>query len=374
MNITQIGSLIKQFLPNQKITVKGEVNQVKLSHGNLYFNLKDSDSSIRAIIWKYKTGINKDLIKEGAMITVECKLDYYVATGSVSIIIEKVLNNDGLGDLFIKYELIKQDFISRKYFEEARKKKLDSFIRKILIITSADGAALQDFIFNLEKNNCNIDYDVADVPVQGIDCPNKIIKVLGKIKENYDLIIITRGGGSFNDLFGFSQPELIEAVFNFNKNIPILSAIGHQVDNPLLDFVADITVPTPSLAAQFIVDYNMNLLSKEKLKVEQIKLQLIQKIKTRNNELLQLDNMLKTSFLKMKNIVEQLKNDLIRNINEQKMELKGLESKLNSYNPTNQIQLLFNNNIIKNTNELEQFINQTIKLRWFDKEYNIKII
>jgi exodeoxyribonuclease VII large subunit len=243
-------------------------------------------------------------------------------------------------------------------------------LKKILIITSENGAALQDFLINLENNKLNIDCDIKNVMVQGPTCPDNICKSLKKLKKSniyYDLVVITRGGGSFEDLFGFSQPELIEVVHNFH--LPILSAIGHQIDNPLLDLVADITTPTPSLAAQFIVDHNKRYLSnlqeiKNKMKCELLdNLNECQYISKKLNE-------------KVYYIFNRLKNEyqnLMRNeINDLILKYSILESKI--LVDSSQSISLYNNNIKLNTpEELELLEDSIIKLKWNNKEFKIKI-
>lgn len=244
-SVSELSDEIKTFIPSDKIRVIGEVSQPVIRSGHLYFSLKDETANIKAIIWKSKN-INRDEIIEGKKITISAKLDFYGGTGSVNLIVDKIINNVGFGELFKKYETIKQTFESKGYFDKLRKKKLPNVLKNILVITSETGAALQDFKINLANNKSNINWEIANVMVQGTDCPKNICDLLSKLSQSnvyYDLVVITRGGGSFEDLFGFSQPELIESIYNFH--LPVLSAIGHQVDNPLLDLVADVSSPTP---------------------------------------------------------------------------------------------------------------------------------
>ena len=258
INISKLCELVKNSLPDTKFKVIGEVSQPKVSQGHLYFTLKDNNTSIKAIIWKTKYEKIKDKLNEGDKITVFGKLDYYGFTGTVSFIIDSILENEGIGELQKEYELLKESYLKKGYFDKEKKLPIPKVIKKILILTSSNGAAIHDFLFNLENNGSKINYNIIDVPVQGQDSPKIIASKLDELNMtelDYDLIIITRGGGSFQDLFGFSDKYIIESVYNFNK-IPILSAIGHQIDNPLLDLVADCSCPTPSLAAQFIVDIN----------------------------------------------------------------------------------------------------------------------
>ena len=263
LEIKQLGEKIKDSLPDKTIRVIGEVSQPKIFRGNVYLSLKDNYCNIKSIIWKSKYEQFQSEIKDGDKIVVKGKLDFYSGNGTISFIIEKLLKHDGEGELFKLYQKYKKDFENKGYFLPNEKLNLPKKIEKILLLTSEQGAAIQDFIYALENNHSKLDYDIIDVPVQGNDCPGVIIQKLLTLDKNYDVIVITRGGGSFEDLFGFSQPDLVETVHNLNQ--PVLSAIGHQVDTSLLDLVADCCCPTPSLAAQYIIDVNKKFIRNIKL-------------------------------------------------------------------------------------------------------------
>ena len=223
LNITQLGELISKSLPTNKIIVKGEVSQPKNFRGNLYLSLKDNFSNVKSIIWKNKLDSFNNKIEEGDTITVEGSLDFYLSNGSISFVIHKLINHEGEGELFTLYQTIKDEFTKKGYFDNIHKAAKPTIIINILLITSENGAAIQDFIYTIDNNKSKLNYDLIDVPVQGNKCPNDIVNHLNKNDmeyfDKYDIIVITRGGGSFEDLFGFSKPELIECVFNFNKPI-----------------------------------------------------------------------------------------------------------------------------------------------------------
>jgi exodeoxyribonuclease VII large subunit len=333
--------------------------------------LKDESSNIKSIVWKSKN-IDKESISEGQKLTLECKTDFYGGNGSVNLIVDKIVIQEGSGELFVKYEKIKQDFLKKGYFDKSRKKQLPKIIKDILILTSENGAALQDFIYNLDNNKSLINYDIQDVKVQGTDCPKNICDYLTQLKKSnikYDLVVITRGGGSFEELFGFSQPELIEAVYNFH--LPVLSAIGHQVDNPLLDLIADVSAPTPSLAAQFIVDYNKKFINQLFDIRDEIKLDLLNELTDKQNMLSKLNERIYRYFSNLKNECQ----NLIRNdINNLLVKLSVLESRIQIDNNKNITLYSKSNNKILSNEELEDYIDQFVKLRWADKEFKIKII
>lgn len=371
--VSELSEYLKSVVANKKVKVTGEVSQPKISNGHLYFTLKDDTNNLKSIIWKFKN-INKEEVIEGEKVTIECKLDFYGGSGSLNLIVEKIITNEGQGELFIKYEKIKKKFESKGYFLQSRKKQICKLIKNILIITSENGAALQDFIYNLENNKSKANYDIVDVVVQGIDCPKNICEVLEQVKTDelqYDLVIIMRGGGSFSDLFGFSQPELIESVYNFH--LPLLSAIGHQVDNPLLDLIADVSKPTPSLAAQFIVDHNKKYINELEIIRSSIKSELLDEITEQQNFYNKLNDKLYKTFNTLTNLKNELLNVLRNDISNLMVKYSLLESKV-IINNSNQIQLYDKSQQIINTTQLEKYQGQTIKMIWGEKEYKIKII
>jgi exodeoxyribonuclease VII large subunit len=370
--VSELSEYIKSIVSNKKVKVSGEVSQPKISGGHLYFSLKDANSNIKSIIWKSKN-IDKTKIEQGQKVTLDCKLDYYNNGGTVNLLVDKIIIEEDMGSLFKRYDDIKEEFIKKGYFDKEHKLLLPKIIKNIHIITSENGAALQDFLYTLGNNNCNINYTISDVMVQGVDCPKNICSVLANnMFDNIDLIIITRGGGSFEDLFGFSQPELIESVYNFRFDIPILSAIGHMVDNPLLDLVADVSTPTPSLAAQFIIDHNKKYIDKlHNIKIN-VRDKLLENININKNILSRFNDTLYRQFINFKNSCKEAIKD---RINKQLLELKCYESRLNilQCNDFKNNIVLFKNNI-KVNNPIELIKGNEYILRWGDNEYNINII
>ena len=260
LEIYKISEIIKKSLPSGNFKIVGEVSNPKFSHGHLFFNLKDNKTSIKTIMWSSKIASLQEELKDGDKIILMGRIDYYASRGDISLIVDNVISVEGQGKIYKQYMKYLNKFKKLGFFDKEKKKKLPNPIRKILIITSETGAAIQDFFYNIKNNKSLLKYDIMNVPVQGERCPREIIKGLEKNKDldKYEMIVITRGGGSFEDLFGFSKPKLIEFVYNFDY--PILSAIGHMIDNPILDMVADFTSPTPSLAGQFIIDHNKSYL------------------------------------------------------------------------------------------------------------------
>jgi exodeoxyribonuclease VII large subunit len=370
INITKICEIIKEKLPNQRYKVTAEVSQPKISQGHFYLTLKDDYSTIKAIIWKTKFEKLKNKLQDGDKIIVYGKLDYYAFTGTVSFVIDTIVENEGMGELQKKYELLKEEFRIKGYYDKQFKLTIPEYIKKILIITSENGAALQDFLFALRNNESKIHYDIIDVPVQGNDSPKIIANKLSEIKDNHDVIIITRGGGSYQDLFGFSDGELMETVFNFKKRlIPTLSAIGHQVDNPLLDLVADYSCPTPSLAAQFLVDTNKKFIKKFKEIKNDLKENILENIHEKQKQIITLNNKLKDEFNKIYDLKYKFQNIILTDINNHKQKLEYLLKSLDNPNIE-----LYNLDSIKIKDSTELTKNNILIMRWNNQDFKIQIL
>jgi len=371
LTVTQLCTFVKDILPGKKFLVTGEVNQLKNSHGHLFFTFKDNDNCLSTTIWKSKADILKVNLKEGDKITVEGKLDFYGASGKLNFIIDKIVTNEGIGDLLKKYQIIKDDFAKKGYFDSDRRKKLKPTIQNILVLTSETGAAYQDFMFAIENAKCNINIDLVDVIVQGVDCPKNICFELEQIKNtklNYDLVILTRGGGSFQDLFGFSQPELIETLYNFN--LPTLSAIGHQIDNPLSDLICDYSTPTPSLAAQFIINHNKEHIVRLQEIITKIKYPLNKFLAGNLENLNRLNDKINNKWNHLQN---KQKNELLSELNLMLRKLDSYDARLNIFNSSNII-LNANGKILESSEELLNCKEKTLEIIWNDVVVKVKFV
>jgi len=251
LTITELNILLKDSIKKvgQKIKVKGEISGFRGKYNNtVYASLKDDISSINIIRFKAIEDI-----KNGDKVIVSGSIDFYSKTGDIKLICNKI-EIEGEGELLKKLDLLKKKFEEKGYFEN---KKTFPSIKNIGIITSKDGAALQDILFVLNSNKFDGKIYIKNSPVQGNDCPKGIcsgIKFFNTflIEENskVDLIMITRGGGGIDDLMGFSDQSVIEEIHN--SNIFVMSAVGHEIDWMLSDYVADIRAPTPSIGAEMI--------------------------------------------------------------------------------------------------------------------------
>ena len=251
MTITELNILLKDHIKKvgQKIKVKGELSGFRGKYNNtVYASLKDDISSINII----RFNAIED-IKNGDKIIVNGNIDFYSKTGDIKLICNKI-EIEGEGELLKRLDLLKKKFGEKGYFEN---KKSFPKVKNIGIVTSKDGAALQDILFVLNSNKFEGNVYIKNSPVQGNDCPKGICSgikffntFLTEENSKVDLIMITRGGGGIDDLMGFSDQSVIEEIHN--SDIFVMSAVGHEIDRMLSDYVADIRAPTPSIGAEII--------------------------------------------------------------------------------------------------------------------------
>ena len=371
LEIKQLGEIIQKSLPNEIVRVIGEISQPKLFRGNLYLNLKDKFCNIKSIIWKNTLEEFSNEVKDGDKIIVDGKLDFYGGNGGISFIINKLIEYHGEGEMFKLYQKYKKDFENKGYYLPNEKLNLPEKIKNIAIVTSQNGAAIQDIIYTFDNNLCNVDYDIFNVPVQGNTCPGSIIKELNNLEnESYDLVFISRGGGSFEDLFGFSNPELIEVAHNFNK--PILSAVGHQTDTSILDLVADVSAPTPSLGAQLIIDTNRKYVNKLEDLKNTIRDTIINTSYQYLKDLNACNDRINRIILFFDKISINYQNELLKSIDSYIFKLKELDIRLNNFSNSDDIIILSDNK--KLTCKTFQKIlnsNKNFQIKWGGKIINI---
>lgn len=251
--ITEINNLVNKRLTEsfkETIKITGEISNVKVSGGHLYSTLKDQTSSINVIMWRYDTKNIK--IQNGDSLTISGSIKGYPKGGSYNFIANTIQKN-GIGELHQLYEQTKNAYDKLGYY--INKKDFPKSILNVGILTSADGAALQDILFVLNKNSFKGNVTIRNCIVQGVNCPLSIAEGIqyfeGKQSElKLDVLLLARGGGSLEDLIGFSDPLILEKLYT----CPIftISAIGHEIDFMLSDFVADMRAPTPSIAGEVI--------------------------------------------------------------------------------------------------------------------------
>src|SRR6202045_4170958 len=239
------------------VWVQGEVSNYKLHpSGHQYFTLKDQRAQISCIIWRDTMAPARQPLADGAHVQVFGTVSVFEARGQYQISVQ-IVQPRGLGVLQAKFEALKRTLEAEGLFDPARKRPLPKFPRRIGIVTSPSGAAIRDILNVLRRRAPWLSILVSPVRVQGSGAAQEIavaIRELAKPNENFapvDLIVLTRGGGSMEDLWEFN--EKIVARTSADISVPIVSAIGHEIDFTIADFVADLRAPTPSAASELIV-------------------------------------------------------------------------------------------------------------------------
>lgn len=237
--------LSEELLHN--VPVVGEVSGCSVVGGHCYFTLKDPKAQIKVCLFNCA---GKYVPQNGEKVLVRGSVDYFIKGGTINVKAYEV-KYFGVGLLNVKFQELKDKLEKEGLFREDYKKDLPVLPKRIAIITSIKGAAVQDFITTVRKENTYTDITIIDVRVQGEYCVQDVITALNNAdNEFYDLIIIARGGGSYEDLFCFNDENLVRTIFNMNT--PVVSAVGHETDYTLCDFVADYRAITPTAAGELI--------------------------------------------------------------------------------------------------------------------------
>ena len=267
LTILQFNTFVKNILDAEEflsnISVFGEVTNFKVSGGHAYFDLKDENAMLSCV----KFGASDLNIKNGDLITVFGKVNFYVKSGRLNFIVSKA-QAYGLGDLYQKFVMLKEKLEKEGLFREEIKKPIPRFAKKIGVVTSETGAVIRDIIHVTKSKNPYTDIILYPSKVQGVGAENELARGIEYFnsRNDIDVIIVARGGGSLEDLSPFNTETIVRAISK--SDLPIISAVGHETDFTLCDFASDLRVPTPSVAAEVAVfDYeeqvrNIELINK----------------------------------------------------------------------------------------------------------------
>lgn len=257
LTVTEVNNYIKKVFDNDFILknskIKGELSNVKVhSSGHIYFSLKDEGGKINGIMFSNYAEDLKIIPEEGMQVVISGKISSYPKDGSYTIY-AKEMEVEGIGELHKAFEKLKLDLMEEGLFEEKYKKAIPKYPGRIGVITSPTGAAVRDVINVSTRRNEKVDILIYPCLVQGVNAPQTIIQGIETLdaREDIDVILLCRGGGSIEELWAFNDKDLARAIFNCDT--PIVSAVGHEVDFTISDFVADLRGATPSQGAEIIV-------------------------------------------------------------------------------------------------------------------------
>ena len=265
-NVTQINKYVKLIIDNDaflnNINVSGEITNFKAHYtGHFYFTLKDENSTIKCVMFKSNASLVDFKPEDGMKVVIKGQVNVFERDGVYQIYC-KSMKKAGLGELYIAYEKLKKKLEEEGLFSDIYKKKIPFLPNRVGVITSKTGAVIRDIINVSTRRYQNVNLLVYPAAVQGVNVASTVIKGIKTFNElaNVDVIIIARGGGSFEDLFGFNDENLAREIFK--SKIPIVSAVGHETDFTICDFVSDLRAPTPSAAAELVYPRYSDIVTK----------------------------------------------------------------------------------------------------------------
>ena len=362
LTVSEVNNYIKKILDNDYIlnnlVVRGEISNLKYhSSGHIYFSLKDSSSKINCVMFKSNCSNLDFRIEDGMQVIANARCSIYQGTGSLQLYIDK-LEKEGLGELHIRFENLKKKLQEEGYFDIEHKKSIPVMPKRIGVVTSETGAVIRDIINVTKRRSSLVDIVLYPALVQGSGAYKTIIKGIKYFnnKKNVDTIIIGRGGGSLEELWNFNEEELAKEIFK--SKIPIISAVGHEVDFTISDFVSDYRASTPSQAAEIAVplesdikksikDYenNINKILLDTLNYEKERLNNYKKLMTSMSPEVTLSN----CYIEIDRIGDKLNNIVLNKLDREKMKITSLNELLKAHNPINVLNKGFT--IVQDENE-----------------------
>lgn len=381
-SVSEFNSIVKKYIDasNMKeVFIEGELSGVTYyKSGHLYFNLKDKSSQLKCVVFNYKLKKISEDLKEGEQVRVLGDVNFYEVRGEFHVLGRYVEKKNGLGELFAKLEKVKKEMEAKGYFDYKYKKELPKYPKNIGVVTAITGAAVQDIIKTAKKRDDSVNIYIYPAKVQGVGAKEEIIRgieVLNKIPE-IDMIIAGRGGGSIEDLWAFNEEETAIAFFNSNK--PIISAVGHEIDNLLTDLTADARAATPTQAIELSLpekEKTIEMLEEKKRYLEKI---IQHNFELKKNELhkrvenYNLKNFNKIILDKQQLLIdkeERLKKEMTLFFEKKRTGFENRVSKLIGLNPLQVLErgytaLSKNGKDIKSINEIEN--NDEIMIRFRD--------
>lgn len=261
-SVTELTKSLKEIVEKKydSIWVQGEISNFSTPiSGHWYLTLKDQESQIASVCFKGSNRRVKFVPEDGLEVLCHGRLSIYEPRGSYQLIIDYI-EPIGRGALQLAFEQLKEKLSKEGIFDQKFKKEIPFLPKNIAVITSPTGAAIRDFVKVISRRFSGLRISIVPVPVQGDDAAQEIVSAIEFVNElrEFDLIVLTRGGGSLEDLWPFNEERVARAIFE--SKLPIVSAIGHEIDFTIADFVADLRAPTPSAAAEMIIGSKIELL------------------------------------------------------------------------------------------------------------------
>ena len=389
ITVTELNLYIKdkigrdEYLNN--VFIKGEISNFKHHYtGHMYFTLKDENSLIKCIMFKSYTSHLKFMPKDGMKVMILGTVSVFERDGVYQIYC-KAMQEDGIGSLHIAYEELKAKLEKEGLFDRAHKKEIPKMPKCIGVLTSNTGSVIRDIINVSTRRNPNVYIKLLPVPVQGEGAAEKIAKAIRLMNEKdlADVIILARGGGSLEDLWPFNEEIVARAIYD--SKLPIISAVGHETDFSISDFVADLRAPTPSAAAELAVpnvsdyilkleNYNLRYKNALKKKIEVMKLRYEKCMMNRafRNPLQNIHD----KYVTLDMINKSMQNNIFNKIQIEKTNMIKLITKLDSLSPLKTLTRGYSiiekdGKVVKSVNDLK--MNDEISIRLLDGIAKAKI-
>ena len=367
-----------EYLNN--ILIKGEISNFKNHYtGHMYFTLKDEKSLIKCIMFKTYAEKLTFMPKDGMKVMILGSVSVFERDG-VYQIYAKVMEEDGLGDLYTKYQELKAKLEGQGYFDEEHKMQIPLMPKVIGVLTSQTGSVIRDIINVSTRRNPNVYIRLLPVPVQGEGAAEKIAYGIEYMNRNKlaDVLILARGGGSLEDLWPFNEEIVANSIYN--SEIPIISAVGHETDFTIADFVADLRAPTPSAAAELAVPDIYEVKRKIDSYQDRLRMSLIKKVelmKLRYEKAMSSSvfkeplRKVNDNYLKIDSYMKQIENTIRVKQEKEKTKYIELIAKLDALSPLKTLYRGYSitekeNKIIKSKEELKQ--GDLINIKFFNGE------
>ena len=382
LTVSEVNNYLKRIIDNDfilnNLSVKGEISNLKYhSSGHIYFSLKESFGKLNCVMFRNKADELTFKLEEGMSVVAKGRASVYTVNGSFQLYCDE-LEKEGQGALYVKFEKLKARLNSEGYFDESLKKDIPSMPKRIGIVTSETGAAVRDIINVSRRRNKLVDLVIYPAKVQGIDAYKEVIKGIKYFnsKKSVDVIIIGRGGGSIEELWNFNEEELAIAIFE--SQIPIISAVGHEVDFTISDFVADLRAATPSQGAEIAVPLEdriyesvqnferyLNDVIADRLSREKTRLDSLSKVLSLNSP----QNKIYNNYMLLDSLKDKMDKNIMNRLKIEKERLSGYNSLLTAHNPVNLLSRGYaiieddNKNIISSVNKIKSDNYITINLK-----------
>ena len=343
--VRQVNSYIKNMFAQDfmlnRIYVKGEVSNLKYhTSGHIYFSLKDESGTIACVMFAGSRSGLSFRMEEGQQIIVLGAVDVYARDGKYQLYARKIVR-DGVGLLYERFELLKKELQEMGMFAPEYKQKIPKYIRRLGVVTAPTGAAVRDIINITKRRNPFVQIILYPALVQGEGASESIVKGIHALEaEKVDVMIVGRGGGSMEDLWAFNEEAVARAVFDCS--VPVISAVGHETDTTIIDFVADLRAPTPSAAAELAVYDFMAMKKNLKLREERL-LHFMQLILERKRQKLEQYSLRMRAYHPQQRLNEQrqfaadaenrLRREMMRRLEQEKYRLGLMAERLKGLSP-----------------------------------------